>query len=82
MQLPRSSGVLMHPTSLPGGHGIGDLGAGARRFVQRLQEADQTWWQILPLNPPDYLGSPYSSASAMASVGRFRLRYLRAAAGT
>ena len=66
MQLPRSSGVLLHPTSLPGGHGVGDLGSAARQFVDRLAQAQQSWWQLLPLNPPDYLGSPYSSASSMA----------------
>lgn len=66
MELPRSAGILLHPTSLPGGHGVGDLGHASRTFVDRLQLAGQSWWQILPLNPPDFLGSPYSSSSSMA----------------
>lgn len=66
MQLPRSSGVLLHPTSLPGGHGVGDLGASSRKFVDLLALGGQQWWQVLPLNPADYLGSPYSATSAMA----------------
>jgi 4-alpha-glucanotransferase len=66
MELPRSAGILLHPTCLPGGHGIGDVGHAARTFVDRLHRAGQRWWQILPLNPPDYLGSPYSSSSSMA----------------
>lgn len=57
----------MHPTSLPGGHGVGDVGGAARTFVDRLATAQQRWWQVLPLNPVDYLGSPYSSPSSMAS---------------
>jgi 4-alpha-glucanotransferase len=66
MELPRSAGILLHPSSLPGGHGIGDLGHTARTFVDRLDRAGQKWWQVLPLNPPDFLGSPYSSSSSMA----------------
>src|SRR3954464_9460198 len=58
----RSSGVLLHPTSLPGG-GLGDDGF---RFVDWLADAGQRWWQGLPLGPPDRHGSPYSSASAFA----------------
>jgi 4-alpha-glucanotransferase len=64
----RSSGVLMHLTSLPGPHGNGDLGDEAHRFVDRLAEAGQTWWQVLPIGPagraPAF--SPYDSASAFA----------------
>ncbi len=63
MKIERSSGILLHPTSLPGG----DLGASARAFVDLLASAGQRWWQILPLNPTDFLGSPYSSPSSMAS---------------
>ncbi|MFW5966904.1 MAG: 4-alpha-glucanotransferase, partial [Persicimonas sp.] len=66
MILPRSSGVLAHPTSLPGADGVGTLGAEARAFVDRLAEADQSWWQILPLNAPGPGGSPYSAVSAFA----------------
>lgn len=58
----RAAGVLLHPTSLPGG----DLGPSAYRFVDWLAAAGQTWWQILPLNPPDPGGSPYQSVSAFA----------------
>src|SRR5437762_1413338 len=60
--LSRSSGVLLHPTSLPGRR----LGAEAFRFVDWLAAAGQSWWQILPLGPPDEEGSPYRSASAFA----------------
>src|SRR5262245_25931799 len=63
MQLDnRSSGVLLHPTSLPGGR----LGEEAYRFVDWLEAAGQSWWQILPLGPPDEFGSPYRSTSAFA----------------
>lgn len=63
---PRSGGVLLHPTSLPSPHGIGDVGGGARAFVRWLQAAGLTRWQVLPLVPPGPGGSPYSSPSAMA----------------
>ncbi len=56
----------MHPTSLPGPDGIGTLGANARAFADRLADAGQTWWQVLPLNTPGHGGSPYSAASAFA----------------
>jgi 4-alpha-glucanotransferase len=62
MQLPRSSGILLHPTSLPGGR----LGDEAYRFVDWLAAAGQAWWQMLPLGPPDAGGSPYTAASAFA----------------
>jgi 4-alpha-glucanotransferase len=58
----RSSGVLLHPTSLP----CGRLGDEAYRFVDWLAVAGQSWWQILPLGPPDEHGSPYRPASAFA----------------
>ncbi len=63
MQLPRSSGVQLHPTSLPGGR----LGPEARAFVDWLVAAGQTWWQMLPLGPPDRYGSPYKARSAFAA---------------
>ena len=63
MSLTRSSGVQLHPTSLPGGR----LGRDAFRFVDWLAEAGQTWWQMLPLGPPDRHGSPYKSSSAFAA---------------
>jgi 4-alpha-glucanotransferase len=64
----RSSGILLHPTCLPGVHGIGDLGPEAYRFANFLSAAGQSIWQMLPLNPtePDYGGSPYHSYSAFA----------------
>ena len=58
----RSSGILLHPTSLPEGR----LGPGAYAFVDWLAAAGQSWWQVLPLGPPDDYGSPYTSASAFA----------------
>ncbi len=67
MEIPRSSGVILHPTSLPGPLGVGELGAAAHRFIDVLAEQGIRWWQILPLNPPDPGGSPYSSKSAFAS---------------
>lgn len=62
----RSSGALMHPTSLPGPFGIGDIGPRARRFAQWLTDAGQKWWQILPLQPTRTAGNenncPYCSS--------------------
>ncbi|MBC8110093.1 MAG: 4-alpha-glucanotransferase, partial [Verrucomicrobia bacterium] len=68
MNFTRSSGILMHLTSLPSRHGIGDLGDEAYRFADFLAKAKQTYWQILPLTPiEEGLGnSPYSSLSAFA----------------
>ncbi len=61
----RASGVLLHPTSLPGARG-GALGAAARHFVDFLADCGQSWWQVLPVCPPDDLGSPYASPSSFA----------------
>jgi len=66
VRFERSSGVLLHPTSLPGPFGIGDFGKEARRFVDFLAAAGQAFWQIMPLGPPGYGGSPYASTSAFA----------------
>ncbi len=66
MNFPRASGILLHPTSLPGPHGIGDFGAAAFRFVDWLADADQRLWQIMPLGPTGYGDSPYASPSAFA----------------
>jgi len=63
----RGAGVLLHPTSLPGPHGIGDLGAGARAAATWLARAGMRWWQVLPLVPPGAGDSPYSSWSAFAA---------------
>ncbi len=65
-ELSRSSGVLLHPTSLPGPFGIGDLGPAAYRWVETLAAMKQTWWQILPLGPTGAGDSPYQSYSAFA----------------
>jgi len=59
----RSSGVLLHVSSLPGGR----LGPEAYEFVDWLEAAGQSWWQVLPLSPPDAFGSPYTSSSAFAT---------------
>jgi 4-alpha-glucanotransferase len=63
MRLPRSSGILLHPTSLPNGV----LDKEAYRFVDWLAAAGQSFWQVLPLGPPDDTGSPYASPSAFAA---------------
>jgi 4-alpha-glucanotransferase len=63
VRVERSLGVQLHPTSLPGGR----LGPDAFAFVDWLAAAGASWWQVLPLNPPDEFGSPYASASAFAS---------------
>lgn len=62
----RRAGVLLHPTSLPAAHGIGDLGPAARRFVETLSAAGQQVWQVLPLAPTGYGDSPYQALSAFA----------------
>lgn len=66
IQTKRASGILMPLSSLPGGHGIGSLGAPARRFVDFLARAGQSVWQILPVGPTGYGDSPYQSCSAFA----------------
>ena len=62
----RSSGILMHITSLPGPYGVGTMGAQAFSFVDFLSEAGQTNWQLLPLTPTGFGDSPYQSCSAFA----------------
>jgi 4-alpha-glucanotransferase len=62
----RSAGILLHPTSLPGRYGVGDLGPVAHAWVEMLAKAKQTWWQTLPLGPTGYGDSPYQSYSAFA----------------
>ncbi|MFH1575103.1 MAG: 4-alpha-glucanotransferase [Acidobacteriota bacterium] len=62
----RVSGILLHPTSLPGKFGIGDLGEPAFRFADFLQQSGQQLWQVLPLGPTGYGHSPYQSLSSMA----------------
>src|SRR3984893_16513539 len=63
---PRGSGLLLHPTSLPGPFGIGDLGPAAYAWVDTLVRAGQKWWQVLPLGPTGYGDSPYQCFSAFA----------------
>jgi 4-alpha-glucanotransferase len=67
VELTRASGILLHPTSLPSG----TIGADARRFVDWLARAGQSWWQMLPLGPPDEFDSPYQPQSAFAGWPRF-----------
>src|SRR4029079_2946619 len=62
----RKSGLLLHPTSLPGRWGIGDLGATAYTFVDFLANAGQQLWQVMPLGPTGYGDSPYQGFSAFA----------------
>src|SRR5918999_4066242 len=62
----RLSGILLHPTSLPGPFGIGDLGPEAYKFVDFLVSAGQRLWQVLPLGPTGYGDSPYACYSAFA----------------
>ncbi len=68
MDLPRAAGVLLHISSLPGKFGSGDLGGGARNFVDFLAESSQSYWQVLPLGPTCgvFADSPYMSFSAFA----------------
>ena len=62
----RESGILMHITSLPGPYGIGTMGKEAYAFVDFLEKAGQSCWQILPLTPTGYGNSPYQSFSSCA----------------
>ena len=66
LKFPRSSGILLHPTSLPGPYGIGDLGPQAYAFVDFLEKTAQGLWQVLPLGPTGYGDSPYACYSAFA----------------
>jgi 4-alpha-glucanotransferase len=62
----RASGILLHVTSLPSPHGIGDFGPGALSWIERLTDAGQGWWQALPLGPTGYGNSPYEPVSSLA----------------
>ncbi len=66
MTFPRAAGILLHPTSLPGPNGIGDLGPQAHRFLDFLAETGMKIWQVLPLGPTGYGDSPYQCFSAFA----------------
>ncbi len=63
----RASGILLHPTSLPGPYGIGDLGPEAHAFIDFLASSGQRWWQMLPVAPPGGGDSPYDSPSSFAA---------------
>src|ERR1041385_7470200 len=66
MPSERCSGILLHITSLPAIHGIGDLGGAAHKFIDFLAATGQKIWQVLPVNPTGYGDSPYQSFSAFA----------------
>src|ERR1700686_4203496 len=66
MRFPRCSGILLHPASLPGRFGIGDLGPEAFSFADFLWAAGQKLWQVLPLGPTGYGDSPYQCYSSVA----------------
>lgn len=66
MPFPRSSGILLHPTSFPSRFGIGDLGLEAYKFIDFLRDSYQQYWQVLPLGPTGYGNCPYAAYSAMA----------------
>src|SRR5437762_14045405 len=66
MSFPRASGILLHPTSLPGRFAIGDLGPAAFAFADFLAASGQSLWQVLPLGPTGYGDSPYAGYSAFA----------------
>ena len=66
MTLPRASGILLHPTSLPGSWGIGEIGPQAEAFIRNLAAMRQQYWQVLPLGPTGYGDSPYQAFSSFA----------------
>jgi 4-alpha-glucanotransferase len=66
MDWTRSSGILLHPTSLPGPYGIGDFGPAAYTWIDWLAQARQKLWQVLPLGPTGYADSPYAALSSFA----------------
>jgi 4-alpha-glucanotransferase len=66
MRFTRSSGILLHPTSLSGPFGSGDLGASSYHFIDWLSKVGQSLWQMLPMGPVGLANSPYMSLSAFA----------------
>lgn len=66
MKFKRASGILLHPTSLPGPYGIGDLGENAHKWIEFLSSSDCGLWQVLPLGPTGYGDSPYQCFSSFA----------------
>lgn len=79
--IARSSGILLHLTSLPGPFGIGDLGPVARKWLDSLAAARQRWWQVLPVVPTGYGDSPYQSPSTFAGNLNFLSPEVLAAEG-
>lgn len=66
MTFPRASGILLHPTSLPGSYGMGEIGPEAHRWLAHLNGMSQKLWQVLPLGPTGYADSPYQTLSTFA----------------
>jgi 4-alpha-glucanotransferase len=66
MRFKRASGILLHPTSLPGPYGIGDIGTSALRWIDFLASTGCGLWQVLPLGPTGYADSPYQCFSSFA----------------
>ncbi len=64
--LPRASGIILHPSSLPGPYGIGDIGPSAHKFLRFLSQAGQSLWQVLPVGPTGFGDSPYACFSSFA----------------
>src|SRR5580692_5322961 len=62
----RHSGILLHLTSLPSRYGVGDMGPAAFQWIDRLRDAGQAWWQVLPLGATGYGNSPYQPLSSFA----------------
>ncbi|MDX9784729.1 MAG: 4-alpha-glucanotransferase, partial [Spirochaetia bacterium] len=81
MGFPRSSGILLHPSSLPGPYGIGTLGPEAWAFIDFLAGAGIGLWQILPLGPTGYGDSPYQCLSSFAGNSNLIAPGLLAQAG-
>ena len=69
--MKRSSGIILPLFSLPSPYGVGTMGQAARDFVDFLAEADQSWWQMLPVGPTGAGDSPYQSPSAFAGNSIF-----------
>src|SRR6478752_10495451 len=65
----RGAGLLLHVTSLPSPYGMGDLGPAAFTWIDRLRDAEQSWWQALPLGPTGYGNSPYQCLSSFVGNG-------------
>jgi 4-alpha-glucanotransferase len=66
MPFPRQAGILLHPTSLPGRYGIGEIGPEAHRWLAHLNSMSQKLWQVLPMGPTGYADSPYQTLSTFA----------------